>query len=53
MPAKQNISYSVQLIRDSIIMNIQYKLVVLNFAKLDEIIMKKVQNFLVYSLMNF
>ena len=52
MPAKQNISYSDQIIRDSIIMNIQYKLMVLNFAKLDEIIMKKVPNFLVYSLMN-
>ena len=34
-------------------MNIQYKLTVSNFAKLDEIIMKQVQHFLGSSLMNF
>ena len=49
MPTKQNILYSDQIIRDSIMMNIQYKLTVSNFSKLDEIIMKQVQN----SLMNF
>ena len=33
--------------------NIHYKLTVLNFAKLDEIIKKQVQNLLGSSLMNF
>ena len=52
MPTRQNILYSDQIIKDSIMMNIQYKLTVSNFAKLDDIIKKQVQTFLRSSLMN-
>ena len=50
MPTKQNILYSDKIISDSIMMNIQYKLTMSNFAKLDEIIMKQVQHLLGSSL---
>ena len=53
MPTKPNILYSDQIISDSIMMNIQYKLTMSNFAKLDEIKMKQVQHLLGFSLMNF
>ena len=46
MPTKQNILYSDQIISDSIMMNIQSKLTISNFAKLDEIIMKTSTTFI-------